>query len=60
MSPRCRPGAPVGDDRGIAAGQQGDGRAALSRRFHDLIGRAELEAIGLMAMQARRVQIVGL
>ena len=32
--------------------------AAAGRRFHDLIGRAELEAIGLMAMQARRVQIV--
>ncbi|MGA9499711.1 MAG: hypothetical protein WBV52_05715, partial [Pseudolabrys sp.] len=27
-------------------------------RFHDLIGRTELEAVGLMAMQARRVHIM--
>ncbi|MGB6588580.1 MAG: hypothetical protein WBE93_21775, partial [Pseudolabrys sp.] len=31
---------------------------ALSRRFHDLIGRRELEAVGFVAMQARHVQII--
>ena len=34
--------------------------AALPRAavFHDLIGRSELEAIGLVPMQARQVQIM--
>ena len=48
----------VGAAQVLFRGQQGDGRTALSRRFHDLIGRTELEAVGLMAMQARRVQIM--
>ena len=38
--------------------QQCDCGTAAGRVFHDLIGRGELEAIGLMAMQARQVQII--
>ncbi|MGA7534616.1 MAG: hypothetical protein WBW27_22320, partial [Pseudolabrys sp.] len=36
--------------------QKFDCGAAAGRRFHDLIGRSELEAIDLVSMQARQVQ----
>ena len=38
--------------------QQCDRRAAARSLFLDLVGRAELETVGLMAMQARRVHIM--
>ena len=48
----------VGAAQSFFRWQKFDCRAAARSLFLDLVGRRELETIGLMSMQARRVQIM--